>query len=316
MPQARRNNVQKLPPLFTIDDPVGLLTNYRAVWIKGRYGGGKTSVGIWIAIELLKRKQARRLVTNIPLIVKKDKVGEGRDGKTSENCDTSDEIENEVDGIVELPGIKLRFVRVITEDGLKKELVDDHKRASGRRDYYKHVIHADTVFLLDEAWGVLGVGNDTTAEAFLGYIRKLNQFVVAPSVRPVHKELTSYKLSRAWNGRASVGIPVWLYRVEADDVVSSFYFRDFRVFDWYDTKYIPKGLFFCYEVEGVEETEIKREKDKLNLPQFLLSLAILIFVVSYLYRVFFVPIDTGNLIEAGISELYQSYLVYLPIVSN
>lgn len=303
MPQARRNNVQKLPPLLTIDDPVALLANYRAVWVKGRYGGGKTSIGIWIAIELLKRKQAKRLVTNIPL-----RVGEGS-GKTSENCD-----ESEVGGIVELTGIKLRFVRVITEDGLKKELVDDHDRASGRRDYYKHVIHADTVFLLDEAWGVLGVGNDTTAKAFLGYIRKLNQFVVAPSVRPVHKELTSYKLSRAWNGRAAVGIPVWLYRVEADDVVSSFYFRDFSVFDWYDTKYIPRGLFFCYEVENVEETEIKRENDKLNLPQFILSLAILIFVVSYLYRVFFVPIDTGNV--AGISELYQSYLVYLPLVSN
>lgn len=229
-----------------------------------------------MAVSLLERNLARRIVTNIPLAT-----------------DT----------------LNLTFVREVSEDNLKKELVADHAIAANNDEYLREIVHADTVFVLDEAWGVLGVGNDMTAKAFLAYLRKFNQYVIAPSVRPVHKELTYYQIARSWNARAALGIPVWLYRLEADGVVSSFWFRDFRVFHWYNTSYVPAGTFFVYERRNVSVETIKRERDKLNVAQFVVSLAFLALIIAYFFYLFTAPL--------GVSDAYQAeFFIFLPLVSN
>ena len=67
MRTATTKNVQRLPPLFQHDDPVSLTSSFRVVWIRGRYGGGKTSLAVWLTMELLKRRYARHVVSNIEL---------------------------------------------------------------------------------------------------------------------------------------------------------------------------------------------------------------------------------------------------------
>ncbi|PJF32187.1 MAG: hypothetical protein CUN51_00735 [Candidatus Thermofonsia Clade 1 bacterium] len=44
-----------------------MVANYRVVWLSGRFGGGKTSLAVWIAAWLVKNSYARRVVSNIPI---------------------------------------------------------------------------------------------------------------------------------------------------------------------------------------------------------------------------------------------------------
>ncbi|MEO5351048.1 MAG: hypothetical protein H7836_15605 [Magnetococcus sp. YQC-3] len=44
----------------------GMLQNFRVVWIRGRYGGGKTSLAFLIASKLIAEKTVDGLVSNIP----------------------------------------------------------------------------------------------------------------------------------------------------------------------------------------------------------------------------------------------------------
>lgn len=61
---------------------IGTLLNYRAVWIRGRYGGGKTSLAMFIALEIGRRGSVSKLLANIdtalreypPVIPVKDAV--------------------------------------------------------------------------------------------------------------------------------------------------------------------------------------------------------------------------------------------------
>ena len=45
-----------------------MVANYRVVWLSGRFGGGKTSLAVWLAAWLVKNSYARQLVSNIPII--------------------------------------------------------------------------------------------------------------------------------------------------------------------------------------------------------------------------------------------------------
>jgi hypothetical protein len=44
-----------------------MVANYRVVWLSGRFGGGKTSLAVWIAAWLVRNHYAERLVSNIPI---------------------------------------------------------------------------------------------------------------------------------------------------------------------------------------------------------------------------------------------------------
>lgn len=49
-----------------------MVANYRVVWLSGRFGGGKTSLAVWLAAWLVKNGYARRLVSNIPIVGRTD----------------------------------------------------------------------------------------------------------------------------------------------------------------------------------------------------------------------------------------------------
>lgn len=49
-----------------------MVANYRVVWLSGRFGGGKTSLAVWLAAWLVKNGYARRLVSNIPIVGRAD----------------------------------------------------------------------------------------------------------------------------------------------------------------------------------------------------------------------------------------------------
>ena len=44
-----------------------LLTYYRMLHLAGRFGGGKTSLGLWLALQLVHDSRARYIASNIPL---------------------------------------------------------------------------------------------------------------------------------------------------------------------------------------------------------------------------------------------------------
>lgn len=51
-----------------MDTPIRYLTLFRTLWISGRYGGGKTALSVWLALELVKQGYASSIVTNTELL--------------------------------------------------------------------------------------------------------------------------------------------------------------------------------------------------------------------------------------------------------
>jgi len=49
-----------------------MVANHRVVWLSGRFGGGKTSLAVWIAAWLVRNRYAARLVSNIPIVGRVD----------------------------------------------------------------------------------------------------------------------------------------------------------------------------------------------------------------------------------------------------
>jgi len=60
---------------------LGMMRNYRIMWVGGRYGGGKTSFIVRIGYEFVKRGWANQIVANFPCVLATDigRAGEVKD---------------------------------------------------------------------------------------------------------------------------------------------------------------------------------------------------------------------------------------------
>jgi len=284
MRAASTKNVQRLPPLFQHDDPVGLLSAFRTCWIRGRYGGGKTSFGVWLTLELLKRRYARHVVSNI-----------------------------------ELTHHALELVRTTNEKKFLKELVELYEHAATVDDVSTLTSELiDCVILIDESWRLLAEDMPSqTRKTLTAYLRKLNQYLVMPSVMTVHKSLTTFSVERVWDGRAALGISLWWYalitKTHESVVTTSYFFTHFGVFKYYTSHALVSDKLYIYRYNTDDkQTELRRERSTLNVAAFVFNLSFAIVLVSVLIVLFNVvnapvPVQTHHLIQ-------HSYHIYLPAV--
>jgi len=285
MRAATSKNVQRLPPLFQHDDPVALASSFRVVWIRGRYGGGKTSFGVWLTLELLKRRYARHVVSNI-----------------------------------ELTHPALELVRTTNEKKLLKELVELYEYAATVDDVSAITSElVDCVMLLDESWRILSEDMPSGPRKTLtAYLRKLNQYLILPSVMSVHKALTNFSVERVWDGRAALGIPVWWYalitRTHESVVTTSYFFTQFNVFRYYQSHALVSDKLYIYRYNApTQQTQtLRRERSTLNVAAFavnaLYALA-LIAVLITLFNVVNAPVPVQSLPTQP-----PTHTIYLPAV--
>jgi hypothetical protein len=285
MQRATNKNIQRLPPLFQHDDPVALLTAFRVVWIRGRYGGGKTSLAVWLTLELLKRRYAKHVVSNI-----------------------------------ELTHERLELVRVTNEKKFLKELVELYERASDVEDVSSLESElVDCVILLDESWRLLAEDMPSaTRKTLTAYLRKLNQYLVLPSVMSVHKALTLYSIERVWDGRAALGIPLWWYalitRTHESTVTTSFFFTHFSVFKHYQSHALVSDKLYIYRYTPPPQQQqkpLRRERSKLNVTAFLFNASFAVVLIAVLIALF-------NIVNAPIpvspAPAPTTHTIYLPAV--
>lgn len=164
---------------FGADAFLRLLAAYRVVWLSGRFGGGKTSLGVWLAAWLTANKYAANIVSNIDI--------------------------------------------------------------SGRA-FPVPVPLKDSAIMLDEAWMYVDTWNDV--KSYAAFLRKMNLYLIMPSVWPPHPRLRILEVHRIFNGRV-VGLPFWVYRwsLSMASIGEKGFFALFypeRCFQFYDTEYIPK----------------------------------------------------------------------------
>lgn len=158
---------------------LALLAAYRVCWLSGRFGGGKTSLGVWIAAWLVANKYAGQIVSNMALR-----------GATSP-CP---------------------------------------------------VPLVDAALLIDETW--LYIDNWKDVKSYAAFLRKLNLYLIMPSVWPPHPRLRLLEVHRVFNARV-IGLPVWVYRwsLSMQSIGEKGYFMLWfpeRVFKFYDSLSIPK----------------------------------------------------------------------------
>jgi len=288
MRDTSRKNVQRLPPLFQHDDPLNLLTAFRVVWIRGRYGGGKTSLAVWLTLELLKRRHARHVVSNIQL--------------THE---------------------RLELTRTTNEKKFLRELIELYERASDVDDVTSLESElVDCVILIDESWRLLAEDMPSaTRKTLTAYLRKLNQFLVLPSVMSVHKSLTNFSIERVWDGRAALGVPVWWYalitRTHDSSVTTSFFFRHFDVFKYYQSTALVSDTLYIYRYNPPQQQQkksLRRERSRLNVAAFVfnaLFAMVLLTVLVTLFNVVNAPVPTPS---QSLPLPPSTQQIYLPLV--
>jgi NTP pyrophosphatase (non-canonical NTP hydrolase) len=287
MRAATSKNVQRLPSIFQHDDPVALTTAFRTVWIRGRYGGGKTSFAVWLTLELLKRRYARHVVSNI-----------------------------------ELTHPSLEFVRATNEKKFLRELVELYESAASVEDVSSITSElVDCVILIDESWRLLAEDMPAaTRKTLTAYLRKLNQYLVMPSVMSVHKSLTVFCIERVWDGRAALGIPLWWYalitRTHDSIVLTSFFFTHFRVFKYYRSHALVSDKLYIYRYTppaDQQQQPLRRERSTLNVAAFVFNLSFAIVLVSVLIVLF-------NVVNAPVpvqtQTLQQPHTIFLPLVAR
>jgi len=285
MAVAHRKNIQRLPPLFQHDDPVALASSFRVVWIRGRYGGGKTSFGVWITLELIKRRYARHVVSNI-----------------------------------ELTYPALELVRTTNEKKLLKELVELYEYAATLDDVSAITSElVDCVMLLDESWRILSEDMPSGPRKTLtAYLRKLNQYLVLPSVMSVHKALTAFSVERVWDGRAALGIPLWWYalitRTHDSIVTTSYFFTHFSVFRCYRSHALVSDKLYIYRyIPPATQTQtLRRERSTLNVAAFLFNASfavVLIVTLVVLFQIVNAPVPVQSLPSQP-----PTHTIYLPAV--
>jgi len=286
MRAAPSKNVQRLPPVFQHDDPIALLTAFRTVWIRGRYGGGKTSFAVWLTLELLKRRYARHVVSNI-----------------------------------ELTHDKLELVRVTNEKKFLRELVELYEHAATVDDVSTLTSELiDCVILIDESWRLLAEDMPSqTRKTLTAYLRKLNQYLVMPSVMSVHKSLTTYSVERVWDGRAALGLPVWWYalitRTHESVVTTSYFFTQFNVFRYYQSHALVSDKLYIYRYNApTQQTQtLRRERSRLNVAAFVFNASfavVLIVTLVVLFQIVNAPVPVQSLPSS------PSYTIYLPLVAR
>ena len=285
MPVAQKN-VQRLPPLFQHDDPIALLSAFRTVWIRGRYGGGKTSFAVWLTLELLKRRYARHVVSNI-----------------------------------ELTHDKLELVRVTNEKKFLRELVELYESAASVEDVSSITSElVDCVILLDEAWRLLAEDMPSqTRKTLTAYLRKLNQYLVLPSVMSVHKSLTTFSIERVWDGRAALGIPLWWYalitRTHDSIVTTSYFFVHFSVFHYYRSHALVSDKLYIYRYTPPAQQQhqtLHRERSTLNVAAFVFNASfavVLIVTLVVLFQIVNAPVPVQSLPTQP-----PTHTIYLPTV--
>jgi len=285
MRAATSKNVQRLPPVFQHDDPVALLSAFRTVWIRGRYGGGKTSFAVWLTLELLKRHYARHVVSNI-----------------------------------ELTHHALEFVRTTNEKKFLRELVELYESAASVEDVSSITSElVDCVILIDESWRLLAEDMPAaTRKTLTAYLRKLNQYLVLPSVMSVHKSLTTFSIERVWDGRAALGISLWWYalitKTHESVVTTSYFFTHFDVFKYYTSHALVSDKLYIYRYNTDDkQTELRRERSTLNVAAFLFNAsfaALLVAVLIVLFNVVNAPVPVQTQAQT------QAFEIFLPLVAR
>jgi len=287
MRAATSKNVQRLPPLFQHDDPVALLSAFRTVWIRGRYGGGKTSFAVWLTLELLKRHYARHVVSNI-----------------------------------ELTHHALELVRTTSEKKFLRELVELYEHAATVDDVSSITSElVDCVILIDESWRLLAEDMPSqTRKTLTAYLRKLNQYLVMPSVMSVHKALTNFSIERVWDGRAALGLPVWWYalitKTHESIVTTSYFFTHFSVFRFYRSHALVSDKLYIYRYNppqpNATQKPLRRERSTLNVAAFVFNASfavVLIVTLVVLFQIVNAPVPVQSLPSQP-----PTHTIYLPAV--
>jgi hypothetical protein len=285
MRAATSKNVQRLPPLFQHDDPVALMTAFRTVWIRGRYGGGKTSFAVWLTLELLKRHYARHVVSNI-----------------------------------ELTHHALELVRTTNEKKFLKELVELYEHAATVDDVSTITSElVDCVILIDESWRLLAEDMPSqTRKTLTAYLRKLNQYLVLPSVMSVHKSLTTFSVERVWDGRAALGLPVWWYalitKTHESIVTTSYFFTHFSVFRFYRSHALVSDKLYIYRYTPPAQQQhqtLRRERSTLNVAAFVFNASFAVVLIVTLVALFQI---VNAPVPVQMHSLAQPHTIYLPVV--
>lgn len=155
-----------------------LFLGFRIATISGRFGGGKTLLGVALAYWLLGGRYVDQIVSNIPIEFAKDN-----------------------------PDLLYR-----------------------------------TAIILDESWMYISSRQDVLN--YSAYLRKLDSYLILPSVFPVHYRLSFFTSERIINFQG-LGLPIWYYRwsltmsSRARDKGSFYLTNPAVMYGRYDTKYIP-----------------------------------------------------------------------------
>jgi len=152
---------------------------YRVIWIRGRFGGGKTLLAVAISAKLLADKYVDYVVSNVP-------VEFGVEAKKTEKM-------------------------------------------------------TDWAIVLDESW--IYLNTRSSVYDYAAFVRKLNHYLLLPSVWPVHSRLQAFSVQRVFNAYV-IGLPVWVYRYDVRMRVYNEhgYFaliNPHALFGVYPTEYIP-----------------------------------------------------------------------------
>lgn len=180
-----------------------MLTIYRTVWLAGRPRGGKTSLSIAMALNLVANSYADKICINTPLTI----------------------------------GTLVDIVPIKAAQQLE-----------------------NVVTVVDEAWIEFGATSKAAdRDAWLAYRGKLNQYLILPSARDLHRSFNDFIIERTMNW-LPFGIPLWVYtfnltsskvknkkgRRAAPDVGKYNWWYPQRVFKYYNHLVQPKHEYYIY----------------------------------------------------------------------
>lgn len=119
----------------------------------------------------------------------------------------------------------------------------------------------NVVTIIDEAWLQLGRSSRVQErDAWLAYRGKRNQYLILPSARDLHRDLSDFVIERSMNWMP-FGVPLWVYtynlsaskvirskkgRRAAPDIGKYYWWHPQRVFKYYDHKVQPKDEYYIY----------------------------------------------------------------------
>lgn len=162
------------------DEFFSQLAVFRLCWLRGRLGGGKTLLGVAIAEELVKRKIAKGVISNIPLSPEHLPLHPWRDV---------------VDGEQELVDAATMAMWNIGGD------VQNNLRRQGIR----HRLMRGAALLYDEAWQQLDNRTSmTNNRAYGAFARKFDTYWIFPSVLGLDKRVSYLAVER----EARIWIPL------------------------------------------------------------------------------------------------------------